>query len=239
VQSIGEIPIPAGYAKAFIIMEGQYMKICQVEGKQTGDLVVFNADDLKEHFCVGQSLALNEAENIGNMKFMTKLYSQPSRENVMLRVTKDTTKVHLAWSGSRCSPRLYELLYKTTVPPHRSCQTNLAEALAPFGLTRDEVPDVYNLFMNVDIVNGKMIRRPPVAQKDDYVEMRAEMNCLVALSSCPSDLGVVNEGRIKPLVVKISQTTLSNQPEISSRPGPLSRFSRIVAHETPPPCLTP
>jgi uncharacterized protein YcgI (DUF1989 family) len=158
-----------------------------------------------EHFCVGQSLALNEAEDIGNMKYITKFYSQPSRENVMLTVTEDTTKEHLAWSSSRCSPKLYQLFYKTSVPPHRSCQTNLAEALAQHGLTADQVPDVYNLFMKVEIVDGKMIRKPPIAGKNDYVEMRAEMDCLVALSSCPSDLGVVNDGRIKPLAVTISE----------------------------------
>lgn len=126
----------------------------------------------------------------------------------MLSVTKDTTRVHFAWSGSRCSPRLYELVYNTTVPPHRSCQTNLAEVIAPFGLGADDVPDVYNLFMNVGIVDDKMVRKPPLAQKNDYVEMHGEMDCLAALSSCPSDLGVVNEGKIKPLKIKIAETPM-------------------------------
>ena len=33
---------------------------------------------------------------------------------------------------------------------HRSCQDNLAEVLAPYGLGEDDVPDVFNAFMNVD-----------------------------------------------------------------------------------------
>src|SRR5579864_2624349 len=106
-ELLDDIFVPAGYAKAFTVKKDQLMRICQVEGKQTGDLAIFNAHDLAEHFCVGQSLALSEAENIGTMKYITKFYSQPSLENVLFTVTEDTTKVHLAWSSSRCSPRLY------------------------------------------------------------------------------------------------------------------------------------
>ena len=79
-KAIDEIFIPAGFARAFIVKKNQLMRICQVEGKQTGDLAIFNANDLAEYFCVGQSLALNEAENIGTMKYITKFYSAFTRE---------------------------------------------------------------------------------------------------------------------------------------------------------------
>ena len=178
---------------------GQLLRTAQVEGAQTGDLLIINAHDYKEHFHVGTSLELNLSEGIGDMRHLTKLYSQPSRENVMLTVVKDTTKVHYAWSSARCSPRIYELRYHSKVPPHRSCQTNLAEVIAPYGISADDVSDVYNLFMNVEVEGARTVFRPPVATKDDYVDFKAEMDLLVALSSCPSDLGIVNSGKIKPL----------------------------------------
>jgi uncharacterized protein YcgI (DUF1989 family) len=65
------------------------------------------------------------------------------------------------------------------------------------------VPDVFNVFMNVDIIDNKLVINPPLVKEDDYIDLRAEMECLVALSACPSDLAVTNAGRIKPLKVEI------------------------------------
>lgn len=200
---VQKIIIPAGYAKAFTVNKGQIMRIGQVEGQQAGDVIMFNAHDYKEHFHVGESMSLNMIENCGSLKYFTKFYSQPSRENLMFTAIKDTTKVHFAWLGSRCSPKIYGIRDKIAVPPHRSCQTNLAEAIASYGLTADDVPDVFNVFMNVEIVGNTYEIRPPVVQKDDYIDMRAEMDCLVAISSCPSEKAPTNAGRIKPLKAEI------------------------------------
>ena len=46
---------------------------------------------------------------------------------------------HFGNMGGRCSPKLYELRDAITARGHRSCQGNLTEALAPFGLTGDDV----------------------------------------------------------------------------------------------------
>lgn len=126
----------------------------------------------------------------------------------MFTVLKDTTRVHFALSGARCSPMHYALRYNTKAPPHRSCHINLAEAIAPFGLTKYDVHDVFNVFMNVDIEDNVPILKPPVVSKDDYIDMKAEMNCLVAMSACPGDLGPVNAGaEIRALKAQIFSQT--------------------------------
>ena len=198
-----EIVIPAGFAKAFKVSKGEILRIGQVEGGQVGDVIIFNANDYHEHFHVSESLVLNSIEGIGNMKYITKFYSQPSKENLMFTVVEDTTKTHFVWNGARCSPKIYQMRDNVSVPPHRSCQTNLAEAIAPYGLSADEVPDVFNVFMNVAVENDNFVIRPPIVGKDDYIDMRAEMDCLVAVSACPSDRITTNSGRIKPLLVRI------------------------------------
>jgi len=121
----------------------------------------------------------------------------------MFTVIGDTTKVHFVWNAARSSPKIYAMRDKVDVPPHRSCQTNLAEAIAPYGLSVDEVPDVFNVFMNVDITGNKFVINPCTATKEDYIDLRAEMNALVAVSACPSDRAVTNAGKIKPLKVQI------------------------------------
>lgn len=195
--------IPAGFARAFTVNRGEILRIAQVEGGQVGDVIIFNAHDTKEHFHVSGSLILNAIEGIGNMKYITKFYSQPSRENLMFTVVEDTTKVHFVWNGARCSPKIYQMRDNVSVPPHRSCQTNLAEAIAPYGLGPDDVPDVFNVFMNVEVEGNIFVIKPTTVGKNDYIDMRAEMDCLVAVSACPSDRAATNQGKIKPLKVQI------------------------------------
>jgi uncharacterized protein YcgI (DUF1989 family) len=123
----------------------------------------------------------------GNMQRVTRLYSKPPRDNLMLTVVEDTVGVHLAWNGGRCSRKFYEQF--ANVQGHRSCQDNLAEALAPFGLGEDDVPDVFNAFMNVaGIEEGKFETILPASEKGDFISLRAEMDVLAAISACPFDL---------------------------------------------------
>ena len=183
---IADFIIPATYARAFEVKEGQLLNIVQVEGPQMVDAVFLNANDLKEVFHAGWTVALNMINGTGTMRKVEKLYSKPPRDNVMLVVVEDPIGVHLAWNGGRCSHSFYAGIGE---PDHRNCQDNLAEVLAPYGLGEDDVPDVFNAFMNVDgIEEGRFETVMPVSKKGDYISLRAEMNILAAVSACPFDL---------------------------------------------------
>lgn len=199
-----EILIPAGEARAFVVRRERKWRLIQVEGEQVADAIFFNANDYRETFHAGHTAYLACIEKTGNIKRVTKLYSKPPRENVMLVVTDDPVPLHFAYIGNRCSRLIYRLRDKVQAPPHRTCQDNLAEAIAPFGLTPDDVPDVFNIWMNVDIdANGYFTVKPPIVKKNDYIEFRAEMDCLVAISACPQDVAPVNNFRVKPLRVEV------------------------------------
>jgi uncharacterized protein len=196
---VSEFIVPAREGHAFILHKGQVMSIIEVEGKQMADVAFLNANDRKEVFHAGWSAALNMIAGEGNLRRLKKLYSKPPRDNVMLTVVDDPVGVHLAWNGGRCSRKTYEQFFN--LPGHRSCQDNLAEALAPFGVMEDDVPDVFNVFMNVvGFEEGRFEMLEPVAEKDDYISLRAEMDILVAISACPFDLLYIP----KPLQVKIT-----------------------------------
>jgi len=120
----------------------------------------------------------------------------------MLRVIEDTVKNHWCIMGGRCSPRIYAI--REREPEHRSCQSNLDEALMEFGLNGEDIGDVFNVFMNVEISqDGCFVIKPPTAEKGDYIEMRAEMDCIVAVSACPSDKTATNDYKPKSLRVQI------------------------------------
>lgn len=198
------ILIPAGEARAFMVPRGKKFRLIQVEGEQVADAIFFNANDYREVFHAGHTVYMACLEDTGTIRRVTKLYSKPPRENVMLTVTDDRAGLHFASIGTRCSRLIYRTRDRVPAPPHRTCQDNLAEAIAPYGLTPDDVPDVFNIWMNVEIDrHDRFVVKPPLVKKDDYIELRAEMDCLAAISACPSDIAAVNNFRIKPLRVEI------------------------------------
>ncbi len=184
---VTEFTVPARHGKAFVVRKGQVLSIVEIEGKQMADVVFLNANDYKEVFHAGWSAALNMMLGEGDMRKIKKLYSKSPRDNVMLTVVDDPTGVHLPWNGGRCSRKVYEEFFK--LPGHRSCQDNLAEVLAPYGISEDDVPDVFNAFMNAEgFEEGRFDTREPVTEKGDYISLRAEMDVLVGVSACPFDL---------------------------------------------------
>jgi len=199
---LADFIIPAREARAFVVPRGARLRIHLVEDRQVGDCCFYNADDHREVFHVGQKWALNVLLGTGNAKSFRHFYSKPPRENVMLTVVEDTVRNHWGNMGGRCSRKLYEL--RDGDRAHRSCQENLAEALAPHGLTGDDIVDVFNVFMNVELrPDGSFTILPPSARKGDYIELRAEMNLLAAVSACPADRNATNDGRAKPLGITI------------------------------------
>jgi uncharacterized protein YcgI (DUF1989 family) len=199
---LADFIIPAREARAFLVPRGAHLRIRLVEDRQVGDCCFYNADDHREVFHVGQTWALNVLLGTGNAKSFRHFYSKPPRENVMLTVVEDTVRNHWGNMGGRCSRKLYEL--RDGDRTHRSCQENLAEALGAYGLTGDDIVDVFNVFMNVQLrPDGSFIILPPTARKGDYIELRAEMNILAAVSACPADRNATNDGRAKPLGITI------------------------------------
>jgi uncharacterized protein YcgI (DUF1989 family) len=199
---VEEIVIPARYGRAVVVKKGQVLRIHQITGGQAGDCAFYNANDYKEWFHVGQSWAINGILKTGTAKTFRHFYSKPPRENVMLTTLADTYKNHWGNNGGRCSAKLYKL--RDNLAQHRSCQENIAEALAPFGMTSDDVTDIFNIFMNVDLhTDGSFTIKPSTATKDDYMDLRAEMDVLAAVSACPADTSPTNGGKSNPLGLKI------------------------------------
>jgi uncharacterized protein YcgI (DUF1989 family) len=194
--------IPAGRGRAFLVPRGAALRIHLVEDRQVGDCCFFNAHDRREAFHVGQTWALNVLLGTGTARSFTHFYSKPPRENVMLTVIEDTVRNHWGNMGGRCSRRLYAL--RDGDLAHRSCQENLAEALAPFGVSGDDILDIFNVFMNVELrPDGSFRILAPTARRGDYIELRAQMDLLAAVSACPAERNATNDGRAKPLGITV------------------------------------
>lgn len=203
MKIVHDIVIPAGAGHALVVLRGQILRLHIVAAPQVGDCAFFNAHDYREQFHVGQSWALNQFRKTGNARSFQHFYSKPPRENVMFTTIADTCANHWGNMGGRCSRRMYELRNGIT-GAHRSCQENLTEALAPYGITGDDIGDIFNVFMNVEQDgDGNFTIKPSSAVVGDYIDLRAEMDVLAAVSACPSDGSAVNGFVPKPLGLRV------------------------------------
>ncbi|MBI2847309.1 MAG: urea carboxylase-associated family protein [Chloroflexi bacterium] len=207
---VEELLVPREHGGALTVKRGQVLRIIMVEGKQVGDLAIWNAHDYKETYDACLTYAMNRVEGTGDYRHVKKLYAKLPKANLMFTVIEDRVGAHWCLSGNKCSVPLYKLREKHAtvesqpVPRgyHRNCQDNIAEAIISYGLTPEDVPNVFNVFMNVTLdENGGHFIRPPLGNKGDYIDLLAEMDCLVALSACPAPW--CNDGINKPLKMEV------------------------------------
>jgi uncharacterized protein YcgI (DUF1989 family) len=63
------------------------------------------------------------------------------------------------------------------------------------------------MFMHAGIgPDGQIYIRPPKSRKGDYMDLRAEMDVLCAISACPDDKSACNGHKPKPVGIKVFRT---------------------------------
>ena len=198
---IQESVIPTGEGGAYVVKKGQVLRIYQTEEMQVADCTFFNANDYKEFFHVGQTMSMANWTNNGTTKAFTQLYSKAPRTNLMMTVLEDTVKNHSGHMANRCGRRQMDMVGRASQV--RTCDQNLTEALAPYGITGDDIMDIYNLFMSADLrTDGTYTLTKSTAKNGDYIDLLCEMDILAGISACPADI-VINDYRIHTLGVKI------------------------------------
>lgn len=180
------VEIPARHGAAIEVTRGQVLRVIDVEGQQVGDLVCFNRDDLNERYSPQNTILFNRTIYPKVGAALVSDYGRP-----MMRLIADTVGVHDLICGS-CSDEYYRhrLGYHE---PHRSCRSNLAEAMAPWSVAPKDIPFSFNVFMQWPVqVDGSVLPMAAPSGPGDYIDLKAEMNLIVANSACPSDITPTN-----------------------------------------------
>src|SRR4029079_11408386 len=157
--------------------------IVDPEGEQVSDIICYNLHDKKEYLSSGRTI--DYAETI----FLTKghpFYS--NRSNIMFEMVEDTVGTH-DFLLTPCSAEMFRIIYGHT-EPHRGCFGNLSEALKEYGITPDNIPICFNIFMNVPVdgVTGKVSVLPPKSKAGDYVTLHAKMDLIVGMTACSAGM---------------------------------------------------
>jgi uncharacterized protein YcgI (DUF1989 family) len=197
-----QLVVPAGEGRGIEVHRGEILRIVAIDGPQVADTAFLNLDDPREGYHAGQSVALNMLAGTGTMRHLTHLYSRPPRENLMLTVIDDPVREHFVWNGGRCSRRMYQI--RDGLDDHPNCQDNLTAVMAAWGLTGDDVPDIFNVFQYLDVEDdARLVFRPSKAKAGDHIDFRAEMNVLAAVSACPSDTSATNAYAPKRIALEV------------------------------------
>lgn len=187
--------IPPQSGRAFELHKGDLLRIIDPKGEQVSDLFAFKRDDF------GCSLSSGRSIDYASTIYLTSgdiLYSNDSRP--MFTIERDSVGRH-DFLLTPCSQAMFEILYRHQ-GHHPSCFENLHTALEPFGVRPDQIGTTFNVFMNVTVgSDGKVAVLPPKSKAGDFIELRAEMDMVCALTSCSAENS--NNGSFKPIDFEI------------------------------------
>ncbi len=178
--------IPARRGRAARLSKGQSIQIVNTHGAQVVDTWAFSTEDPRE--CMSM-------EHI--RPTLTRIFPHAgddlvsNRRRPILHFAEDTSPgVHDTLMAA-CDDYRYCLLGCTEY--HDNCTDNLFAALRKVGLTVTECPSPLNLWMNIPVDRGgNTAWGVPASKPGDHVVLRAEMDCVVAMSCCPQDILPIN-----------------------------------------------
>lgn len=183
---------------ALEVPAGQTFRVTDVEGKQVVDMAVFNMAEPSEKLSLTYSRTRTPegTDELGvgsNYLVKDKLMEGDTLLSNLCRPllyfmteTPEPKGVHDTHNSS-CNTAFYEAY---GFGARDGCHEILAGVLAPYGIGPADLPDTMDLFMNWfhDCARRAWVIGEPVSRPGDYLEFRAEMDCLVGLSNCPDDV---------------------------------------------------
>jgi uncharacterized protein YcgI (DUF1989 family) len=171
--------IPAGEGRGLRLARGQVLRIVDVEGGQTGDLLAY-APDASQRLSNGRTFDYQ-----GTIYLSTGDVLWSDRSERMLTIVADAAGRHDFLYAS-CSLEMYRLQYAET-GERANCADSLRQAFRELGLEPDPLPTSFNFFMSVAVgPDGRLSMQPPRSRAGDALELRAEMDLAVALTACPA-----------------------------------------------------
>ncbi len=191
--------LPARTGTALRLAVGDSLKIVNIHGTQVVDCWAFNAHDMTEFMSMPHTR--NDCRRLVPVvgeSFVTTL-----RRPILVLAEDTSPGVHDTLIPCCDSARYAELGYEN----HASCADNMADGFRQLSIDPPAPPAPLNIFMNIPVgPTGRLEIVPPVSAPGDYIVLRAEIDCIVALSACPHDIFPVNGADATPRDVAYAVT---------------------------------
>ena len=178
--------VPARNGRAVRLNKGQIIRIVNTHGSQVCDTWAFNAADMTEFMSMEHVRAwVNRIMLTVGSELVTN-----QRRPILTLLSDSSPGIHDTLMAA-CDLGRYRTL--GVVGYHDNCADNMRMALQAIGLRSGEVPSPLNLWMNIPVAtDGTVQWLAPVSKKGDFVELRAELDCIVVMSACPQDILIIN-----------------------------------------------
>lgn len=193
-ELVDEFVVPMRSGRAWPVRAGQICRITCVEGPQVADFNAWHLHNPRERFWAARTRQIHSSHLTDFDRLWSTLpYLRPMltiiRETVKYGEDEDGGKCH-DLLGTRCDPYVNKILTGDEFDLH--CHSNLTRAILPYRLTELDVHDVLNIFQVTGLdEDGRYFMKPSPAKQGDYFEFLAEIDLLVAISTCPGgDLSV-------------------------------------------------
>lgn len=172
--------LPATRPWSYVLKQGQILRIVDLGGNQAVDFLVYNADDPTERYSAQDTIVRQ-----GNLFITTGTQLITNDGRVIMTVLADTCGRHDT-SGGACSCESNSVRFGLDKKYQHACVENFLMAIAPYGLGKRDLVSNINFFMNVPVSKeGRLEIVDGISDPGSTVELRAEMNALVAISNCP------------------------------------------------------
>jgi uncharacterized protein len=220
MKKVVEQVVPPKDGLAIEVRQGQHLRVIDLEGQQVVDMVAFNLEDLREksstsytrnrYFPDERPESYFPRDTVTTGDWVMSNLCRP-----LMTIVEETPRVKgVHGLHHRMCNRFF---YKVFGGIDRDgCYEILVRAVEPYGLVAADIPDSIDLFMNYphDCGVGHYTIQEPITQPGDYVEFRAEMDVLVAMSNCPEDtLTPCNGGRCTPVKVELYEDAAYERTE--------------------------
>ena len=174
--------IAAGEPWFHEIRKGQHFRIVDLKGNQAVDTLFYNAHDYSDRYSAQDTI--REQRNI-YLTTGTKLMSTAGHP--LLTIVADTCGRHDTLGGA-CANESNMVRYAIERRHMHACRSSFLKGAIDWdhGMTKRDITCNINFFMNVPVTpEGKLTFEDGISDPGKYVEMRADMDVLAAISNCP------------------------------------------------------
>jgi len=181
--------VPGGAMWSRAIRRHQTLRLVDLEGGANAGVLLYNRDLLSERYNMPDTL---KAQHTAFITRGRVLYSDMGR--ILASVPEDTCGWHDTIGGHANAAAVAQKYGEKTYQEHRNdFQRNAHDSflieLGKWGLDRRDLVPNLNFFSKVAAdVDGRLAFQDGHSRAGAFVDLRAEMNVLVVLSTCPHPL---------------------------------------------------
>jgi len=198
--------LPGSATWSHVLKRGTALRITDVEGGANVAAYFLNFELPAERFNLPDTL---KAQHTACLTKGHVLYSDMGR--ILCSITEDTVGWHDPIAGLSNAATIERKYGKATYQQrhnqwHQNARDGLSVELVKYGLGARDLHATVNFFSKVTADgNGDLHYCPGNSQPGSYVELRAEMNVLVLLNSCPHPLDPSDVYEPKPVTLSIAK----------------------------------